>query len=144
MAGSQQALLSGGSVQLVYVPASVSYFDGSLAPADSFAGVQYTSAGDIYKCEGNTLTYTDTTMNWLLVGSAADYWIRATYTGDAPNGGSAVNSWLQLSTTRSWSVGVTGNQGLLSSTLTISIATDSGGSNIIATGLCYIEATVEL
>lgn len=144
MAGSQQALLSSGSIKLVEL-LQRSYYKFSISPADAYAGIQYTSAGDQYKAEGTTLSYTDTGANWLLVGSSADYWMYMEWTGGAGETapqGSAYNSWLQLSTTRSWHQGVTG-LGTKYSYLTVKIATDSGGSNIIATAAIYLEAAVE-
>ena len=41
---------------------------------------------------------------WLLSGAAADYEVRATLSsGTTPTGGSGLNVWLSLGTSRSWS-----------------------------------------
>lgn len=61
------------------------------------------------------------------------YWIRVTVTsGDAFNNSSG-SGWLQLNTTRFWYQQVTGPSGERSCVCKIEIATDSGGSNIVAT-----------
>ncbi len=46
--------------------------------------------------------------NWLLRGSAGDYEVRYDATGDTP-AGSAINTWLNCGTTRSWSFVRTAN-----------------------------------
>ena len=70
------------------------------------------------------------------------YWVRATvYAGTTPSSGT-IGSWEALTSTRQWhwdriSVGTT------SGTLKIEIATDSGGSTIVATGYYEGQAIVE-
>ena len=49
------------------------------------------------------LAGTTGTGTWLLAGAAADVDIYVTGAGDTPTG-SAINSWLNLGTTRSWTL----------------------------------------
>lgn len=76
--------------------------------------------------------------NWrspALSGVGSSYWVRVTETGSlglTNATGSARGVWHQISTTRYFGVS-TSNTGYGSKTYTVQIATDSGGSNIIAT-----------
>lgn len=70
---------------------------------DGTNGVTYTM-----EIDGSTTTFIDITPtdagNWLLSGAAADYDVRATLnSGDTP-GGSAVDTWLNLGTERTWNL----------------------------------------
>lgn len=70
------------------------------------------------------------------------YWVRATvYAGTTPTSGT-IGSWLALTSTRTWSW-LRSAVGTTSGTLKIEIATDSGGSTIVATGYYQGDATVE-
>lgn len=74
------------------------------------------------------------------VGIGTTHWIRATATdvvNSAPNAGSGVGTWLQLTSDRFWEVNLNDFVGGGSSQtrfvrLLFEIATDSGGSNIVA------------
>ena len=118
-----------------------SWVDISISPNDSYAGVRYNSGGNEEFVEGSALLWDDTGNDWLVSGSASDYWIRCT--AAATPLGSAKGVWLQLNTTRSWYFAVTGT-GTANDTLTIEIATDSGGANIIDSCTVYLEASVEI
>jgi hypothetical protein len=77
----------------------------------------------------------------------ATHWVRATLTaGSIPNlfESAALNSWIQISSLPFWgNTRAHTNLGTTTSTLTLDIATDSGGSNIVSTrtGL-IISATI--
>ena len=59
------------------------------------------TSGIIQKSEGGSTTTLET---WLLAGSSGDYEVRATVAaGDTP-AGSALNTWLVLSSTRAWTL----------------------------------------
>ena len=138
MSGVNLAMMAGGKrVQLF----NRTYTKFSVAPADAYAAYKLDSGGGIWKCEATSLVYTDTLDDWLLVGSAGDYWVRCNYDNDMPNVGSgSFNTWLQLSTPRSWGFEITASTGYVFTNLTIEIASDAGGSNILATGTIYLEA----
>lgn len=59
------------------------------------------------------------------------YWARVTVTSGSLSSGTT-GSWVQLNTFRDWTRNNAGIEGTLSATLTLEIATDSGGSNIVA------------
>ena len=77
--------------------------------------------------------------NWATpttTGVGSGYWIRFTrtfFSGGAGNSATASTGWLQLNTTRSIDVTRTSGFGVTTADYTIEIATDSGGSNIVAT-----------
>lgn len=120
---------------------NASYTQFNISPTDSYAGYRLTSAGDIHKCEATSATFTDTGLNWLNSGSG--YYVRVTVVGDTLTSSSGTGTWLALSTTRTWYYSVTGVSGLLAGTLTVEIADDSVGTNILATASVYLEASVE-
>jgi hypothetical protein len=76
--------------------------------------------------------------NWttpITVGIGSSYWIRATQTassGPGTNYGDSRGVWLQLDTGRTFGVSKTAN-GLSTRQYDFEIASDSGGSNIVAT-----------
>lgn len=71
-------------------------------------------------------------------GIGANYWVRATVTSGSFSSGIA-GTWLNLGTSRSWS---RSQNSIGSSTVqfTIDIASDSAGSNIVATGSFTLTA----
>ena len=78
---------------------------------------------------GNWATPTTTSIG-------AGYWIRFTrtfFSGGAGNSATASTGWLQLNTTQGIFVSRTSGFGVTTADFTIEIATDSGGSNIVAT-----------
>lgn len=88
-----------------------------------------------------------TNFNWgtpTTAGAGNSYWVRATLSsGSTPSG--TLNTWLQLSTTRGWSVFRSSSSvGTTTSVLTIQIATDSGGSNIIDTATITLVANIDI
>lgn len=60
-----------------------------------------------------------------------NYWARVTVTSGSLFSGT-VDSWLQLNTFRAWTRQNGGIDGTLSATITLEIASDSGGSTIVA------------
>jgi hypothetical protein len=74
--------------------------DTAIAPSDSIAEIVMSSNGAFQQNPGTNGT-------WLLSGNAADFdvWVGAG-TGTAPTG-SAQNTWLNLATTRTWSLSYT-------------------------------------
>lgn len=76
------------------------------------------------------------TGNWYLPTTAnigVNYWMRVTKTlGDNNTSGSALASWIRLDSPPSWTWQVSPGPGSLSATITVEIATDAGGVNIVA------------
>jgi hypothetical protein len=104
---------------------------------------------DLYS-DGTGLAAGDsnTNFNWgtpTTSGAGNSYWVRATLSSGSTPSGSALNTWHQLSTTRGWSVfRSSGSVGTTTSVLTVQIATDSGGSNIIDTATITLVANIDI
>jgi hypothetical protein len=73
---------------------------------------------------------------WIDVAPQLEYWIRAQTNSGSPPSSGTVNSWLKLagsgSATRSWTWSA--NNVTLAGSIQVDIATDSAGTNIVATG----------
>lgn len=112
-----------------------------LAGSPSYSGEAYSV--DLYFNTNGTWDFYgyaagNTSGNWATpttAGIGSSYWIRFTQTsfsGGPGNSATGSTGWLQLSTARISTV-TTGGISSASAAYTIQIATDSGGSNIIAT-----------
>ncbi len=79
---------------------------------------------------------------WVTPGSAAigdSHWVRASNAGpDAPTG-SALGSWIQLSSNQAWIL-TAAPASTMDSVLTVSIATDAAGANVVSTGAVTLHA----
>lgn len=78
--------------------------------------------------------------NWFFpneTGIGAAYWVRVTAAGDTPSG--TLNTWLALSGNRVFSL--SSSNGSKSCALTIQIATDSSGTNVVTSGSCDLTVT---
>jgi hypothetical protein len=130
MAGSQMMLLT--SKTRVVSPIPVFYIsDNAINPDDAVAGVTFSPNGIL----AGLGTGTSVGNNWFSPTTSAagdNYWIRLTVnSGTSPSSGTT-GTWLQLNTNRSWdwvvSVNIT-----ITADVTIQIASDSGGTNIVST-----------
>jgi hypothetical protein len=106
-------------------------------PDDASAGWDFRLDGRVQKVEATSSFFNEGT-EWTdaYPGETGDTWIRATNdAGSNPDSGPALGTWHTLGNgaTNSWRWVVTG-AGTSQGTLKIEIATDSGGSNIVATG----------
>lgn len=82
--------------------------------------------------------YEPTTTN---IGSS--YWIRATSGISAgPRRFGTLNTWIALNILPAWSVEQSGGDGSTDWTLTFDFATDSGGTNIVATASTTLTASI--
>lgn len=80
--------------------------------------------------------------DWVTPTSAGgNYYIRATVSSGATPTGSAVNSWISTGSAITWEVRVIDPDTTVTSNLSISIATDSGGTNIVHTGSVSLTAS---
>ena len=75
--------------------------DSVASPTDSHATLNFNNTGTVTGSgNGGSSSFT-----WLLGGAAADYDIRVVVTGDTGSmTGSALSTWLNLGTTRSWTL----------------------------------------
>ena len=113
--------------------------DAQAFPTDASAGWQFRSNGSVYYYNGVGFSLWMSGVEWSsFYPSPGTYYIRATTdSGSAPNStvntSDAVGSWLALSSNRSWYWNEAG-VGTYAGVCKIEIATDSGGTNIVATG----------
>lgn len=130
--------LQGGGAPVVLFNRQIEEFGG----ADCYAGYQLASNGDENFAESQgSLQWSDSGNNWLRSGSSAGYWVNVSASGATlAAGSSATGSWLQLSTTRSWYLSDLIGANKLT-TLTVQVASDSGGSNVVAS--CTVTLEVE-
>jgi hypothetical protein len=118
----------------------------AIDPLNSVAGIRILRNGGLQKY---TIAQT-----WATIGNTwgipiqfdigDNYWVRATkISGDTPNNeNDGFGSWLNITATKGWShiQTVIGSRG--PTVIKIEIATDSGGSNIVATGYYEFTAAV--
>lgn len=111
----------------------------------SNASMKFKSNGDIEKTEDSAPSDAG---DWGVPntpGQGAFYWIRATLvSGNIPGG--TLNTWLQLNSDRQWSLSVSAPPFSFTSqscVLTVEIATDAGGANIVETCTVTLDCTAE-
>jgi hypothetical protein len=111
----------------------------ALDPADATVTLEFDTDGD-GSMQGNVTN----AFEWfspVTPGIGTGYWIRLTVNSGTSPSGSAVGSWLQLSSARSWSLTRT-TIGTFTGNYTLEIATDSGGTNIVASQTINMTAQV--
>ena len=105
------------------------------------AGVHLATDGEEWAISSAGTLEGDSQGNWLDVGSNTDFWVRCTLnngTLDAYNSGTG--TWLALTSARSWGVEKIAGKGTDSASITLEIASDAGGSNIIDSQGYIIQA----
>lgn len=126
------------------------FVDTSIDPADAEASWGFEADGDIfrYKLAGSDAKVGE--WSSLAPTPGSGYYIKATQTGvttpgSAPNaaGSASMDTWLALSSDRYWGWSRT-SVGSTQGEIRVDIATDSGGSNIVATGYYRATATVDI
>lgn len=107
----------------------------------AYCGYKIDTDGDEYKVEDITFPFTWTSINtWLLGGSASDYWVYCTFTGDTPLG-SATSTWIQLTADVNWYLAQP-TVGSKTAALTILVARSSGGPTLATVNVSlYAERT---
>lgn len=104
-----------------------------------WAGVYLKSDGVEYAYSSGGTPEGDSLGNWMDTGSSSDYWVQRTVTSGTLNDDDAGTGWLQLSTSRGFSFKNTSDPSLETCSITVKIATDSGGANIIDTKTYNLE-----
>jgi hypothetical protein len=115
-------------------------YETQFAPAPGFASITFNVDGSITASANVTVPGAP---RWFEGTVSGSHWIRWTNVlgGVTPNGGSAINTWLELNAPRNWQNTATPGQDLRSYGR-IEIATDSGGSTIVASSE-YWEVSAE-
>ncbi len=107
------------------------------SPTDAVCNLTFNSSGAWTITDDSSSTGT-----WLTgTGTGANYWVRWTSGIGSLSTGTA-GTWQQLNVSRTFGVTFTGLNGSQTATGTVHIATDAGGSNIIATGAFSLNAQV--
>lgn len=123
-------------------------FDSTVTPFLATVDWEFRTDGTVYKVEDFSVpveTQDNAATTWYPDGSppTGTYWIRFTvYSGDTPDSGDAMTTWHTLASvdrTFGYNRSTTGTE---SGIIKVEIATDSGGTNIVATG--YYEGTVDV
>lgn len=141
MSGIQMALLGTGPSATFRLDAN-SYADfGAL-------GIQSASVTFYVKSDGTVEVSTTgsgiiDSYDWITpTTGASSYFVRATLNGGSLASGTT-GTWLALTSDQSWSVlRLDNNPGSQVANLTIAIASDSGGTNIVVSATISLEATV--
>jgi hypothetical protein len=120
--------------------ANLNVINSRVSPLNAAAGVQINTDGVLYNLKATTYTSEYT---WLTAGdSSSNYWVRWTNTSGTLSSGTA-GSWLQLSSTREFSVEYTTDaDGSKTCTGTLEIAADAAGATILATATITLNAVV--
>lgn len=112
--------------------------DQEQTPTDALAGWQFINDGAVKRIVSDVYVIFNSGVEWIDVYDGNN-WIRATLdAGDAPNFNSAaLNSWLQLTSTRQWQWRENSdppNEATTAGTLKIEISSSGSGSPILDTG----------
>jgi hypothetical protein len=130
-----------GKSSVVYRLDNDVYSDLGINGVEPSAGVNFTvlSDGTVLVTGDNSGTLAN--YNWITpTTGSTTYYVRATLDSGTFNSGTT-GSWLALTSNRSWVVRVF-TLSSRSTTATFEIATDSGGTNVVATGV--VTFNVEL
>ena len=102
---------------------------------DCFAGVFLKNDGVEWAYSNAGATEGTNLGDWLDIGTTADMWVRCTLdSGDLDGANAGTGSWLAMTISRGWAiVDTTIPGGADLATITLEMATDAGGSNIIDT-----------
>jgi hypothetical protein len=135
--GAWRMVFSGFTVSM---PSSLTVLAATLSP-NAVATIRFETDGVITMIRVNGGTTTSAWGSPTSSGEGANYWVRATLDSGTSPSGPALGSWHQLSSARAWALTQT-SSGVSSCQLTIQIASDSGGSNILSTCTVTLEAEV--
>lgn len=123
-----------GSKRIRVDTQNVSDSDSELSPTDAQANVTWTNTGNLQ--EGGINQFP-----WLLFGSASDYELFVTGTGDTP-GPAALNTWQSMGSNLGYTLTVTGiGEESFSGTYSIRTAT---GHVVLGSGSIFLQAIVDV
>lgn len=127
-----------GTSNVVYVIQTDSYNDFGIVGVDLTAGITFTvGSGGVVTVTGD-VSGAIASYNWITpTTGSTTHFVRATLSSGTFNSG-ATGSFLALTANQSWEVRETGS-GFRSTTATFEIATDSGGTNIVASGVVTFD-----
>ena len=109
----------------------------TVAPTPASAHIIFGTDGTHHKSVGGVVTNFQNWYQPTTPGIGNFFWIKATYTGAIPTG-SPTGVWLQLDSARTW--GLARSSGESESDITVQLAADAAGAQIIATGFYNIQA----
>lgn len=111
-----------------------SSYDMAYAGATALAGITFNSNGTVTLIGNQPGTQSSWNLSAPVTGIGGNYWMRATRTAGTTGFVGVVGTWQSMSTSRSYTVDESlGQSGTTSVTLTFEWATDSAGTNIVAT-----------
>ena len=126
--------------QVAYTAPSGLYGDLTSSPTD--AGITFfIYASGVYQVVRDNGP--DPSSDWVTPQPPATHYVRVTPTSGTFSSGSATGTWLTISG-QSWRVVYTLGSGAKTCTFDVEIATDSGGTNIVAAGSMTLEAAVDV
>lgn len=114
---------------------------GATGPLSATATFSLNSSGALVLSPGGTISG-----EWLLFGSASDYEARATMASGTNWAGAALSTWLDLATTRSWSLTATRStvgSTSVTGTATVEIRRKSD-NGVVATATVTLTAEAEI
>lgn len=119
------------------------YFERARSvPNSATVGLRFQTDGEVWADTSGSYTFRHRWYTPTTAGIGNSYWVRATVTSGVTPTTGTVGSWLALSSNQTWTVTQPGEDGITASVLSISIASDSGGSNILATASYTLLAEV--
>lgn len=130
----------------------VTFSDFTISPGTARAEWEFRTNGEVWREKANGLdTQYNAGVSWSnRQPTPGTFWIKATQSGvtgagDVPDTGDSLDVWLSLSVQRQWGWQVTGSGFQFSDgVVRVDIATDSGGTNIVATGYYGGNADMEI
>lgn len=129
-----------GAVSLADIPSTIQ--DDAVDPANASVQLDLDENGEgSYDQFGGAVSFSWFSPNSLGIG--AGYWVRMTVNSGTTPSGSSTGSWLSLATARTWTLTRT-SVGTTTANVTVAIATDSGGSNVVATRTFTMTAFVDV
>ena len=107
MSGAFIALMGGygGPVIKLTSPVAVRFASGGVSSAST--GYRVANDGFVYTAAGSSLSYVQQEQWDSIAATVGNYEVRATVNSGTTPGGSATGSWLNLGTTRSWTLTAT-------------------------------------
>jgi hypothetical protein len=105
----------------------------TVTPTQANAGWRFNTNGSIDIRVGASYTVNQNWFNPNSTNIGNQYWARATLSSGTSPGGDVVGSWLALTSAREWNLSQS-IVGLTTCTLTIAIASDAAGTNIVGSG----------